>query len=484
MLDRPNRSRIWGSRLAVCLSAWAFGPAVVHPAGAQGLVPVGSQFQINTHAPEDQVGPAAAANADGEFVVGWSSWRSPETDKDGFSIQARRHAMDGSPLGVQFQVNSYTTFNQSSVAVAMAADGSFVAVWESPGLEEYPGYSIQAQRYDSSGAALSTQFQVNSYATSWQRYPSVAATERGSFVVVWESLGSSGSDSSAESIQGQRYSANGVQKGAEFQINSYTTGRQRHPAVSMAPSGEFVVVWRSDGSFETDTGTFAFDSVQGQRYASDGSAKGGQFQVNSYTTMPQFYPSVAVDSEGDFVVVWTSAGSFGTDASYSWSVQGQRFSHDGSPRGGEFQVNTYTTMNQYYPAVAASPAGGFLVVWQSSGSSGTDSFFKSIQGRYFDRDGSPRGNDFQVNTYTRYDQFTPEAIALPDNDFLVVWSSNRASPGNDTQSFSIQGQRYRVFFPVPALSKPLSLGLAGTLLAFGIAAFQRLGRQPEDRAPG
>jgi hypothetical protein len=67
----------------------------------------------------------------------------------------------------------------------------------------------------------------------------------------------------------------------------------------------------------------------------------------------------------------------------------------------------------------------------------------------------------------------PAAISLPGNDFLVVWHSNRAGPGNDTDSLSIQGQRYRVHYRVPALSKPLSLGLAGTLLVLGIAAVRR-----------
>ena len=54
-------------------------------------------------------------------------------------------------------------------------------------------------------------------------------------------------------------------------------------------------------------------------------ALGGQFQVNSFTTYLQGFPSVSsVDSRGSFVVVWHSEGSKGTDSS-DFSVQGQSF---------------------------------------------------------------------------------------------------------------------------------------------------------------
>ena len=107
--------------------------------------------------------------------------------------------------------------------------------------------------------------------------------------------------------------------------------------MTVAGDGDFVVVWASYGSFGTDSALSA--SVQGQRFASDGSAQGAQFQVNSYTSRDQVYPSVAADADGDFVVVWESLGSSGTDTTV-FSIQGQRYASDGSTQGAEFQVNT------------------------------------------------------------------------------------------------------------------------------------------------
>jgi hypothetical protein len=51
---------------------------------------------------------------------------------------------------------------------------------------------------------------------------------------------------------------------------------------------------------------------------------GGEFQVNTYTTNYQEHPSAGVSANGKIVVVWQSFGSSGTDSS-SYSIQGQRY---------------------------------------------------------------------------------------------------------------------------------------------------------------
>ena len=109
--------------------------------------------------------------------------------------------------------------------------------------------------------------------------------------------------------------------GSEFQVNTYTPNAQRYPTVAMDGSGNFVVVWQSSGSSGPDTSNY---SIQGQRYDSAGQAVGSQFQVNTYTTGSQRFPTVATDGSGDFVVVWQSLGSSGADTS-GLSIQGQRY---------------------------------------------------------------------------------------------------------------------------------------------------------------
>src|SRR4030095_6061477 len=76
---------------------------------------------------------------------------------------------------------------------------------------------------------------------------------------------------------------------------------------------------------------------------------GPEFQANTYTTSSQIQPAVGSDGLGNFVVVWASDGCDGTDTD-DWSVQGQRYDASGTPLGAQFQVNTFTTGFQTYPA--------------------------------------------------------------------------------------------------------------------------------------
>ncbi len=399
--------------------------------GAAKATPVGSEFQVNSYTTSSQSTPAVAVDANGNFVVVWQSYGSGGTDSTYRSVQGQRYASDGSPLGGEFQVNTYTTSHQQSPAVAVAADGDFVVVWQSADSEG----SIQGQRYASDGSLVGGKFQVNSnsYTSYYPQSPAVAVAADGDFVVVWHSY--SYDSFLSTNIQGQRYASDGSPLGGEFQVNSHTTYYQELPAVAVAADGDFVVVWQN--------WQLVFGSIQGQRYASDGSPLGGEFRVNS--DPPSFnsfqgFPAVAMDADGDFVVMWHSSGSSGTDSS-SYGIQGQRYASDGSALGGQFQVNSYTTSNQVFPTAAVDADGDFVVVWSSYGSSGTDSSSYSIQGQRYTSDGSPLSSEFQINSYTTSSQSLPTMAVDADGDFVVVWSSY-GSEGTDSSSWSIQGQRF------------------------------------------
>jgi hypothetical protein len=282
----------------------------------------------------------------------FASW----TALGGLSLAAAlpADAQEPVPAGAQFQINTYTTLSQRLPSVAASAGGSFVAVWQSigsPGTDT-SGSSVQGQRYASDGSAQGPQFQVNTYTTFGQDYAQVASAADGSFVVVWQSQGSAGTDTSQQSIQSQRYASNGTAQGAQFQVNTYTTGNQNRPGVAADSDGDFVVVW-----FDYDWPGTVPARLRAQRYASNGTAQGAEFQVGPSTPGDQTDPSVATDPEGDFVIVWSSYGAGGPDTS-GFSIRGLRYASNGSPQGAEFQVNTETTGSQHTPEVAVRSDGG------------------------------------------------------------------------------------------------------------------------------
>ncbi len=133
-----------------------------------------------------------------------------------------------------------------------------------------------------------------------------------------------------------------VKFGGEFQVNAYTVGEQYQTSVAGDSAGDFVVVWTSNEEDGDRWGVF------GQRYDSSGSLHGSPFQVNSYTTYHQYRSSAAMDADGDFVVAWASLEQDGDHS----GIFVRRFDSSGTAQGVELQVNTYTTSSQNYPAVA------------------------------------------------------------------------------------------------------------------------------------
>jgi hypothetical protein len=326
-------------------------------------------------------------------------------------------------VGPEFQVNAYTTSDQRTTAVAADSSGNFVVVWQSDG-QDGSLDGIFGQRYDSTGEAQGAEFRVNSYTTGNQRLPSVASDASGNFVVVWQS---DGQDGSQEGIFGQRYDSGGVAQGDEFRVNSYTTRQQGSPSVASDASGNFVVVW--EGGYRQDGSLFG---IFGQRYDSGGVAQGDEFLVNSYTTGRQNDPSVASDGSGNFVVVWSSYDQDGSQE----GVFGQRYDSGGVAQGVEFRVNSYTTLFQQHPSVAADADGNFVVAWYSH--SALDGSFGGVLGQRYDSTGVAQGDEFQINSYTTNGQLLPSVAFDADGNFVVVWQSS----GQDGSADAIFGRRY------------------------------------------
>src|ERR1700682_4774740 len=100
---------------------------------------------------------------------------------------------------------------------------------------------------------------------------------------------------------------------------------------------------------------------------------GSEYRVNTYTTNTQSAPTVAMDQAGDYVAAWQSYGQEGGFGfGYGSGIYAQRYNSAGQPQGGEFHVNTYTTSDQYFPVVAMDQAGDFVVAWESKNQDGSN----------------------------------------------------------------------------------------------------------------
>ena len=347
--------------------------------------PLGGEFQVNSFTPSGQLRPRMSSDAAGNFVV---AWMSDLQDGDSIGIFAQRYDSAGTPVAGEFQVNTFTGGPQQAGRAAMDDAGNFLVVWHSE--HEGDGSGIFGQLYDSAGAAIGGEFQVNSYTPSYQRLPAAAADPAGNFLVVWESRDQDGDD---YGIFGQRYDGIGTALGGEFQVSTTTTNRQTQPHAACAATGDCVVVWQSRQVGFTD-------EVMAQRYDAAGNRIRGEFQLNVLADLEQANPRAALFDDGTLIVVWSSDEQDGDGR----GIFVRAFDPADAPLTGDVQVNTFTTGDQYEPVVATSPGGRFVASWVS-----------------LDQDGAGEGvfaQRFELTTaapYNIYRSASPIGLIAPAN---------------------------------------------------------------------
>jgi hypothetical protein len=457
----------------------------------------GGEFAINTTGQGAQLEPAVAVDGSGGFVVVWHSQGInnvflpdvPGQDGSGGGIFGRRFDSAGLPIGGEFQINTYTLGVQHLADVTAADNGTSVVVWDHIGGDGGDD-AVLGQRFDSDGNRLGGEFQINSYTIGPQGFPhKIAADSTGNFAVVWQSLGQDGSESG---VFGQRFDSDGLPLGTEFQVNTFTLHRQGENALAlaMADNGDFVVVWKSSMQDSNEFGVGFDGGVFGQRFASDGSRLGGEFQVNTYTPREQGTTvDVAMDADGDFVAVWRSPndGDPNPGSATYGGVLGQRFDSTGAKVGTEFVVAATIRGLQLDQHVTMDADGDFIVAWADwpNWPPPDVPFFVQheidVFGQRFDSTGARVGPQFRVNSYLPQMQRHPDVAAAPNGDFVVAWHSETCEGGatealcllsQDGMSKGIFGQRYAIAAPAcgPAPrttcygSDKSSLSLAGGAL--------------------
>ncbi|CAO3430063.1 hypothetical protein [Azospirillum doebereinerae] len=426
----------------------------------------------NTYKTNNQNYPSVAVMEDDSSVVVWIS-AGQDGSQEG--IYGQRFDAAGNKVGAEFRVNTNAYGQQYMPSVTALEGGGFVVGWHSNG-SNTSSYDVCAQRFDTNGQAVGSEFIVNSVTAKVQSYVSLDALQGGGFVAVWESVGQDDpGDVFGMGIYGQRFDANGVAVGGEFQVNVTTVGDQRDADVTVLNNGNIAVTWFDatngamarlydssgtalTGELDVDAGAYshtanvplAIDALQdggfviahegldgngrgvlAQRFDASGNKVGPEFWANSWTTGRQAEADVLGLADGGFLISWTSEGGQDGDAG---GVYGQRYDAAGQTLGGEFRINEATTGQQAAVALAARGDGGFVASYHSqSTSSGFDVYTRLYDGNLNNDKPSQL-----TNTYKTNDQNYPSVAVMEDKSSVVVW----ISAGQDGSQEGIYGQRF------------------------------------------
>jgi hypothetical protein len=170
--------------------------------------PVGSEIPVAL--PPDAGPLSVGSDYSGNFVVAWQQYESGEAEYGIFARRfSNAGEAEGSEFHVNAyttgsQVRPSVSRHGGSGAFVVVWQDSGCTFGEPPpcGSREGDGAGIFGRRFDAAGVPIGTEFQVNTYTTNDQTNPRVAADEAGHFVVVWESYGQ---DSDQQGVFGQLY---------------------------------------------------------------------------------------------------------------------------------------------------------------------------------------------------------------------------------------------------------------------------------------
>jgi hypothetical protein len=204
-----------------------------------GAAATTKEFQVNQFTSANQRNPTVAALPNGNYVIAWVS----ETERTSTSVDvyARIFTDAGVPLTDEIPIDTGGG-PCSSPSVAATSDGGFTVVWaqrDPVALDN--SWDVWGRAFSASGTPVGLDFRINTYLYGDQYQPKIAAGPAGS-LVVWTSLNE---DGSREGVYG-RFLAGGTQlSGDEFRVNTSTISQQMHPSVAWNGVGNFLVVWTS-----------------------------------------------------------------------------------------------------------------------------------------------------------------------------------------------------------------------------------------------
>ncbi|MDO4584168.1 MAG: hypothetical protein Q4D62_08715 [Planctomycetia bacterium] len=386
---------------------------------------------------------SVAMDDSGNFVVTWS--QNDGTDlKPDWNIYASLYDLNGTVIRSPFLVNTTTYSQQQYSQVSMSTEGEFVIVWQSQNQEgRKTGWDIYGQRFDSQGNALGLdgrgrEFLVNTTTAQDQVFGSVAMDSHGGFVVTWTGYGQDGDAANQTNIYARRFDRETSSFGDEFLVNADTVvtqttvdddgntitteisrannrvGNQKWSSVAVDTLGNYVITWTGFGqegdSVKASNGIFA------KRYSLDGT-NSDMFLVNTTIVNDQQRSRVAMDADGDFVIIWESfqEGQTATSAleeADNWGIYGQRFvsaaklaeNPDLYGENGqlekEFRVNATIIGDQQYANVTMTHTGDYFVNWYSNNS--------GLEGMY------------QSRTLLKTDDAGPVVVRVEGNDKSVL----------------------------------------------------------------
>ena len=166
---------------------------------ANGVI-IGPTTLVNTNETKDQVNPDVTLFDDGSYIITWQSFEQEAPGKD-YGVYMRRFDSSGTPLGIETLVNSYIDDAQKNPSISGFDDGRFFIAWDSYG-QDGTEEGVYGQLFAADGSLLGGEFKLNTFTDPEQEEPATATNGTNLLIGSWVD---GANDGSYKGIFAQRY---------------------------------------------------------------------------------------------------------------------------------------------------------------------------------------------------------------------------------------------------------------------------------------
>jgi hypothetical protein len=359
---------------------------------------------INSTAAGDQDRPAIALSADGSFVAAWEDDSSSADGADNLDVLIRGFAPGGCEAFTDLSADVDTSGDQREPALAADAAGNFVVAWADD-TDGNGTYQIRARGFAPDGSERIAEFTVNSVATGQQRDPAIAMAPDGRFVIAWEDDPESDGDAQ---ILVRGFDAGGAELFADRSVHDVDEGDRVSPSVGMDASGNVVVVWQDDGDGN------GYDQIHARGFDAAGDEWFPRVTVNSVDDGQQRNPSVGMSDSGAFVVAWQDD----PDNDDDHDILARSFTTGGVP---QTEWTVASSGQRRDPVVSMSPSGAFAITWEDDGD-GNGLF--QVKAASWTSGGAEWHAEATINYESSGQQLNPCVGFADDGTMVVLWSDD------------------------------------------------------------
>ncbi len=255
-------------------------------------------------------------------------------------------------------------------------------------------------------------------------------------------------------IDGRVETTGGAFTGArvERQINTDINGYQSPPIMTVLDDGRIMYVWANNGLHD-NTPTM---ELQGRIMNADGSPSTPQFSLGALKAVDGFdgydWNNLDVDTlnNGNVLIsyVVNTSDSTGQGAGFDYYDEPifsivQPTSTGVNIIAQDIKVQQTNAAHQHEsPPIATVLADGRILFTWSENAPTDDTTSMKVSGRFFNQDGTPAGNDFQIGSWAvdgtdGYDVDNMAVTQLTGGNIVVSYLRNNAETGDDTPVFTI-----------------------------------------------